>query len=47
MCQAKQSEPHPFVYERWERGLHLSTFAAKMKYYPQMAADMKQKGIID
>jgi len=25
----------------------LSTFAAKMKYYPQMAADMKQKGIID
>lgn len=25
----------------------LPTFAEKMKYYPQMAADMKQKGVID
>lgn len=25
----------------------LPTFAAKMKYYPQMAADMKQSGVID
>lgn len=25
----------------------LPSFAAKMKYYPQMAADMKQKGVID